>query len=80
MITFKQVVNEFFNLDTTNVDDILDYFSSKYNMPKEAVKLGYYIGRIVAIVNYVLPIQGRVYLDLNIFQKDINMIKKLIKR
>jgi len=76
----RKIIKEFFELDTTNVDDILDYFSARYKLDRETLEIGYYIGRISSIVDYVLPFKNRNYLDLNSLISDIEKLKKMLRR
>jgi len=76
----RKIIKEFFELDTTNVDDILDYFSARYKLDRESLEIGYYIGRISSIVDYVLPFKNRNYLDLNSLISDVERLKKMLRR
>lgn len=79
-VKFEDILKEFFELDTANVNDILDYFSYKYKLDRKAIEVGYYLGRICAIVDYILPFRDRNYLDLNSLIEDVEKLKKMLRR
>jgi len=76
----RKIIKEFFELNTVNIDDILDYFSARYKLDRETLEIGYYIGRVSSIVDYVLPFKDRNYLDLNSLISDVERLKKMLRR